>query len=769
MAAATSTLKLVLDDKEYESNIKSAKQGMVDLQQSLVSAGKTFANVDKQVVDYAKAIGNMGTVSKTAKGKLGELTQTFTELSVQYKNLTDQEKNSPFGKALAESIDTLKNRTRELKEQLNDVSSSLQSTPSASVTPTTVDPFGNLTSKFTKANLYAMAAEKGVEAMQQLGRHIADVMKEAQKLSMESDGIRAAFERLNQPGLLNNLKEATHGTVSELELMKAAVKFDDFKLPVEELGTLLAFAQKKAKDTGQSVDYMVDSIVTGLGRKSLMILDNLGLSAAQIKDKMKESGDMTKAVAEIIREEMAKSGEYVETASDRMARGIADNQNAMIKLGDAMREAFGDTGLEEVVSILEGKLIADLTDLVGVAGQVKDIFNDILGTDSGLADIASTIYDIGKELYFVLNPLMEIYRIYQKLNPEKFGVLGGAIGNIATGKTVVNPVVGSGNGGGGGSRSSAKQTFAPDSIAAMEQHVNNLTKKWREAGENVRDLYLVQLQEAKKVLAEMNGTALPTGSMAELNQQISQLRTEQSKVTNTEEWQKYNEQIRKITDRVEVLKGKMGAIAVGGLAKVSGETFSQDASSAVYQERKALEGATLDTSAIDNIKKGGKDVADSWRTAASAVSSFGTVLNSIEDPAAKVAATVAQAIASIAMAYSEALAKDKTSKSNIWLFIASAAAATASMVSTISQIHSSTGYAEGGVIPGTHFSGDMQWARVNAGETILNTAQTGIIANALENSSSNFHLETSLDVEKIRIALVRNGRRRGKTESVNFA
>jgi hypothetical protein len=117
--------------------------------------------------------------------------------------------------------------------------------------------------------------------------------------------------------------------------MKAAVKFNDFKLPVEELGTMLAFAQQKAKDTGQSVDYMVDSIVTGLGRKSLLILDNLGLSAAQIKERMKEGGDMTKAVGEIIREEMAKAGDYVETAADRAARATAETKNKMEELGRA--------------------------------------------------------------------------------------------------------------------------------------------------------------------------------------------------------------------------------------------------------------------------------------------------------------------------------------------------------------------------------------------------------------------------------------------------
>jgi hypothetical protein len=39
------------------------------------------------------------------------------------------------------------------------------------------------------------------------------------------------------------------------------------------------------------------------------------------------------------------------------------------------------------------------------------------------------------------------------------------------------------------------------------------------------------------------------------------------------------------------------------------------------------------------------------------------------------------------------------------------------------------------VIEGTSFSGDNQWARVNAGETILNRAQSGVIASALQDSS----------------------------------
>ena len=189
---------------------------------------------------------------------------------------------------------------------------------------------------------------KAAGAVANLGSEMVGMVQQGVEMAKAGEGIRIAFERLGRGDILQGLREATHGTVTDLELMKAAVKFNDFKLPVEELGILLQFAQQKAKDTGQSVDYMVDSIVTGLGRKSLMILDNLGLSANEVKEKMKETGDMTKAVGEIIREQMAKAGDYVETAADRAAQANVSLQNKMEELG-----LLGDMQQSEQMSIFD--------------------------------------------------------------------------------------------------------------------------------------------------------------------------------------------------------------------------------------------------------------------------------------------------------------------------------------------------------------------------------------------------------------------------------
>lgn len=198
------------------------------------------------------------------------------------------------------------------------------------------------------------------------------------ELAKQAEGIKRAFDRLNQPQLLDNLREATHGTVSDLELMKNAVKFDNFNLSLEQMGTFLAFAQQQAKDTGQSVEYMVDSIVTGLGRKSLPILDNLGLSAVDIRKKMEEVGDMTTAVAEIIKERMEKAGGYVETAADRAAQANAKLENAMLELGNAMQEVFGYTGWDDMAKGIKTELVGALTFTVETIGRAKDAWNSLM-------------------------------------------------------------------------------------------------------------------------------------------------------------------------------------------------------------------------------------------------------------------------------------------------------------------------------------------------------------------------------------------------------
>jgi hypothetical protein len=168
--------------------------------------------------------------------------------------------------------------------------------------------------------------------------------KECVQLANIAEGVEAAFKRIGDESTLEGLRKATKGTVSDLELMKAAVQANNFGIPLKNLGSLLEFAHQRAKDTGQSVEYLVQSIVLGIGRKSPLILDNLGISAVQLREKFnglgaeqKSVADVAKAVGEIAADAMKKVGESAETSAERTARARATMEEWKLSIGKTLQ------------------------------------------------------------------------------------------------------------------------------------------------------------------------------------------------------------------------------------------------------------------------------------------------------------------------------------------------------------------------------------------------------------------------------------------------
>ena len=535
-----------------------------------------------------------------------------------------------------------------------------------------------------------------------------EAITEGTRMAKEMEGVKLAFDRINQPGLLDNLREATHNTVTDLELMKQAVKFKDFRLNLSQMGTLLAFAQQKAKDTGQSVDYMVDSIVTGLGRQSLMILDNLGLSAAEIKERMKETGDMTTAVADIIRDKMNEAGDYVETAADRATQADVALKNAMTDLGKTFMPLQEEgTKMFTAIETSALKLLNDaLTPLVPKLISLKETIGDIATSVSN-----SSIFDgyisvlgfIADKAAQAAGPLGKVYMLLKMIKGSSNGDLGAgaAVGALGIDYTIdkMPEVTVTGT--------APKKTKTPKG------------SKGKNIGETI------QQQFDTAMLKGYVGTNEFKNTMA----------------SNSQIWQAYVDSINN------------GAQSIGASLRSAADAFNAlNQAEGVFGEKK--------------MDKEGKNVENSWQAAAGAISNVGQALGAIEDPGMKIMAMVAQAIASVAAGAGQAMAAKDTTASG-WAWIGAAAAIASEMVAIISTIHSATGYAQGGVIGGNRYSGDQQWARVNAGETILTRAQAGLLANQLEGVGLNsMTLEATVTGEDLRFALRNNGRRRGYGENV---
>lgn len=169
---------------------------------------------------------------------------------------------------------------------------------------------------------------------------IAGITKEVVNLTLEMstlqgqvEGVERGFNRaFADPGrILNEVREATQGTITDFDLMKRTLQATNLGVSVEHLGTLFEFAAARAQQTGESVDYLVDSIVRGIGRKSPLVLDNLGISVTALKEKFdgasiasKTVAEATEGVAEIAEEQLKKMGGFLETAETRVKRlGVA--------------------------------------------------------------------------------------------------------------------------------------------------------------------------------------------------------------------------------------------------------------------------------------------------------------------------------------------------------------------------------------------------------------------------------------------------------------
>ena len=175
---------------------------------------------------------------------------------------------------------------------------------------------------------------------------IVGFTKEAVKLAGELEGVRKGFMKIAEPGLLDDLRKATKGTVTDMELMARAVEAANFGIPVKELSKLLAFASARAIQTGRDVDYMVNSIIIGLGRKSPKILDNLGISATALAKELKgvsaESAtiaEVTRAVGSIAEREMVKMGGLAETTGLKIQKLNTAWTNFKTSFGERMAES----------------------------------------------------------------------------------------------------------------------------------------------------------------------------------------------------------------------------------------------------------------------------------------------------------------------------------------------------------------------------------------------------------------------------------------------
>lgn len=203
----------------------------------------------------------------------------------------------------------------------------------------------------------------GVSAVKSMVTELAHVADEAK-------GVEFAFDRMGERGTkaFNDVKASTRGTLSDLDIKKSLVEFDNFGISLEQSGDLFEFLTVRATQTGTSIDKLKDSLVEGLSKESKLRIDNLGISASQLNSELEKTPNFVEAVANIAKTEIVEAGDILDTAASGTAKWNAQLDNVKLKLANDLSP--GIDALKTTAANGLGFIVKNFEQILSVVGKV---------------------------------------------------------------------------------------------------------------------------------------------------------------------------------------------------------------------------------------------------------------------------------------------------------------------------------------------------------------------------------------------------------------
>lgn len=234
---------------------------------------------------------------------------------------------------------------------------------------------------------------------------IPQAVGELTNLAMQAERTESSFVVLSSgvgqssQAMLAAMKAMTAGTVADTDLMLAANRAMMLGVSdnAEEMGQLMAAAIERGRALGVSSQQAVNDIITGIGRMSPMILDNLGIVGVtqSVEEYARSLGKTSDALSDVEKKQAlvnaviaSGSGQPVlEDAASAFERMDASIKNLQVSLG----ELFGPA----IAAVAQS--MADAADVV------TDAFDE-----EGIAATRAQWADVNAELSEVRNRAQEL-------------------------------------------------------------------------------------------------------------------------------------------------------------------------------------------------------------------------------------------------------------------------------------------------------------------------------------------------------------------------
>lgn len=765
---------LSLNDGNLKQQINADKQAVKDFGKSVGEQAQNFSKVVGSITNY--------------KRKLSELTKEVISLEMSYANLSDEQKKSDIGAALAKQLNEAKEKAAQFKDQIADTAAEIKqlssdsfktdalsegiSTVSTSMSAmvAVTQLAGGETEKLQKAiaqliliQTASAASVKIINALQAQSALMLSVRKVQEAALAAAISVRTAAEGR---GII-----ATKAATVAQAAFNAIAKANPYVLlatAVAAVGVAL-YAYASKSDEATEAEKKRQKELENSKRKTEMMEDvqksytsALASTYAQLMTKYTELAASYKSLtSDMQRVQWIKTHQKELDELGLKVKDVKDAENVFNGNTDAIVEAFKARAKS---AALAAKATALYTKQIELEQQFFNRYNQVKvqqgdaapsNMSSFTADRTGGTYNGGKFTYNQASgkfaytakgaaeanaelaktdaTLQNIQSDYNDINAEINETVGQMAQLAQNAKTVQQTT----NKKTGNTHTSNKPTFAAGSLSDLENQLSELQKKYKDGlitltpsdyQKKVNDLtkaieskkielglYVPEDKIAKQLqsLTEKNGKIARQQSYSSFDKAVGNDKPKSERdLSYIQTQMNFNDSLIKQLQDLQNEYAKLGDKGADAYKLLGEEIESTKAKQSELSET-AKQYAEQNKKIEENAQKWGT-VADMVNSAGSAFSSLGSAF---EIPALNVASIIASAIASVIQGYSTASAQAGTL--GPWAWAAFALSGLAQVVAVISQIHSLSGYAQGGIVSGGSYVGDSQIIRVNSGEAVL--------------------------------------------------
>ena len=802
---------LSLNDNGLKQQIQQDKQAVKDFGKSVGEQSQNFTKVVGSITNY--------------KRKLSELTKEVISLEMSYANLSDEQKKSDIGAALAKQLNEGKEKAAQLKDQIVDTAAEIKQlssdsfktdalTEGISTVSTSMSAMvavtqlaGGETEKLQSAiakliliETASAASVKIINALQAQSALMLSVRKVQEAALTAAISIRTAAEG---HGIIAT-KAATVAQAAFNAIARSNPYVLLFTAVVALGGALYAFASKS--DEATEAEKKRQKELENSKRKTEMMEDvqksytsTLASTYAQLMTKYTELQASYKSLtSDMQRVQWIKTHQKELDELGLKVNNVKDAENVFNGNTDAIVEAFKARAKSAALAAkatalytkqleLEQQYFSRYNQRAVKAGDVyhgSDISTDygrginkqysfshyeanygnIETRDSGQTWFytAKGAAEANKKLTETDETLKNIQSDYNDINSQINETVGQMAQLVQNAKTVQQTT----NKHTGNTHTSNKPTFAAGSLSDLENQLSDLQKKYKDGlitltpadyQQKVNDL--TKAIESKKIELGLyvpeDKIAKQLQSLTEKNDKIARQRTfstfdvavgndkpnSERDLSYIQSQMNFNDSLIKQLQDLQAEYAKLGEKGADAYKLLGDEIESTKA-----KQTELGESAKTITSENKRIQEN----AEQWGKVGSMVgevgSAFSSLGSSFKSPELNIAGIIAQAISNLIAAYTQASASPAVTGTG-WGWLGFAISGLATVASVIAQIHSLSGYAQGGIVSGGSYVGDSQIIRVNSGEAVLTQSDQSRFMRLLDGGSVSNSSNTYQAVE----------------------